>query len=206
MESNFLGMMSKQIKSGNEELVFQNKSTGKTLLDFWKWSVSDIISNSTRGKFAEFIVANAMNIDITQVRDEWSAFDLISPEGIKIEVKSSAYMQSWNQKKNSTISFSIKRSFAWDAETNKQDNVKKIQADVYVFCLLKPETKIRLDPLNLDQWGFYILTAEEIENYKRSKSSITLPSLKKLTNEINYDEIRDELIRKTKNQNRKYQD
>jgi hypothetical protein len=198
-EKSYLGIIQKKLKTGREELTFNKTNIGKTLLDFWKWSVSDIISNSTRGKFAEFIIANAMGIDITEVRDEWSAFDLISPEGIKIEVKSSAYMQSWNQKKESIISFSIKRSLRWDPETNRQEKQKKIQADVYAFCLLKPRNKIGLNPLDLNQWGFYILTAKEIENYKRSQHSITLTSLKKLTEEITYNQIRDVIIRKYKN-------
>lgn len=195
-EKPYLGIIQKEVKTGKEKLTFNKTNIGKTLLDFWKWSVSDIISNSTRGKFAEFIIANAMGIDLTKVRDEWSAFDLISPEGIKIEVKSSAYMQSWNQRKESTISFSIKRSLRWDPETNRQEKQKKIQADVYAFCLLKPRDKIGLNPLDLNQWVFYILTAKEIENYKRSQHSITLPSLVKLTKEIKYNEIRNTIVSK----------
>ena len=32
------------------------------VIDFWKWSVSDLVSNATRGRLAEFIVAKALKI------------------------------------------------------------------------------------------------------------------------------------------------
>jgi hypothetical protein len=70
------------IKSGQEPLSYNGQQLKFTLLDFWRWSASDILSNATRGILAEFIVATAANIDITKVRDEWGAFDLVTPDGI----------------------------------------------------------------------------------------------------------------------------
>ena len=64
------------LKNGKEQLLINNTPLPFTLIDFWHWSMSDILSNATRGRFAEFIVATATNIDITQIRDEWSAYDL----------------------------------------------------------------------------------------------------------------------------------
>jgi len=95
---NELNCVKATIKTGNEKLTFKNKTLDFSLLDFWCWSVSDILSNATRGIFAEFVVATAAKINLNEVRDEWGAFDLITTEGIKIEVKSSAYLQTWFQK------------------------------------------------------------------------------------------------------------
>jgi len=74
-------------------------------MDFWKLSVSDLLSNTTRGTLAEFIVAMAMDIDLSNFREEWDAYDLETKNGIKIEVKTSAYLQSWFQKNYSKIIF-----------------------------------------------------------------------------------------------------
>src|ERR1700712_838353 len=145
------------LKSGKERLSYNNQPTKFTILDFWRWSASDILSNATRGVLAEFLVATATNIDITQVRDEWGAFDLETPEGIKIEVKSAAYLQTWFQKAFSLISFSIKEARHWDSDTNILSTESKRHADVYVFCLLKHEIKSTVDPLKLDHWDFYVL-------------------------------------------------
>lgn len=181
-------------KSGQERLSYNNHPLKFTLLDFWRWSVSDILSNATRGRFAEFIVATATNIDITEVRDEWGAYDLVTPGGIKLEIKSAAYLQSWFQRSFSTISFSIKCARYWDSITNLQLATPKRHADVYVFCLLKHEDKLTIDPLNLDHWEFYVLATEQLNNYTRSQHSITLNSLKRLTNSISYDQLDEEII------------
>lgn len=184
------------IKSGQEQLSFNNRPLKFSLLDFWRWSASDILSNATRGVLAEFIVATATNIDITKVRDEWSAFDLITPSGIKLEIKSAAYLQSWFQRSFSIISFSTKLARHWDSTTNIQSAVAQRHADVYVFCLLKHEDKTTVDPLNLDHWDFYVLATQELNDYKRSQHSITLKSLKGLTTIVGYDKLNAEIILK----------
>lgn len=153
-----------QPKTGDEPLTFKNQNLDVKLIDFWRWSVSDIVSNATRGRFAEFIVATALGIDQTIVRDEWSAYDLTSPEGIKIEVKSASYLQSWFQNDYSKISFSIRPTKHWDSLTNKQAELAMRQADIYVFCLLKHKDKKTLNPMNLEQWEFYVTSTETLNN------------------------------------------
>ncbi len=171
------------LKSGQENLTYFGKKTNFRLIDFWRWSMSDILSNSTRGKLAEFIVGTAVGTDFASPRDEWDCFDIKSNNGIKIEVKSAAYIQSWDQKKYSTISFSIKKA------------KKGRSADVYVFCLLKHRVQDTINPLNLEQWSFFVLPTHTINNYKRSQISITLNSLSKLTKETTYENLNEKINR-----------
>jgi hypothetical protein len=184
------------LKTGNEQLTIASQGTGTSINHFWRWYVSDLLSNATRGVFAEFIVATATGIDITQPREEWSAFDLTTPEGIKLEIKSAAYLQSWNQRALSKISFSTKLSLYWDSTTNKQESVAKRHADVYVFCLLQHIDKQTVDPLNLDQWEFYVLATKQLNDYKRSQHSISLKSLKGLTSPVSYRNLSEEIGKK----------
>lgn len=184
-----------KLKKGNEKFSFNNKNLNLELIDFWRWGVSDIESNATRGHLAEFIVATALNVDLTNPREEWDLYDLISPEGIKVEVKCSAYLQSWAQKDYSNINYSIKATRALDPTTNKYDEIAKRHVDVYVFCLLKHKDQNTLDPLNLDQWEFYVLPVQEINNYERSKSSITLNSLRKLVDPCDYNNLREKVLK-----------
>ncbi|MDD2488027.1 MAG: PRC-barrel domain-containing protein [Bacteroidales bacterium] len=182
-------------KSGNEILTSNGEKIGYKLLDFWRWSVSDIVSNAARGRFAEFIVGTALGFKLDNIRNEWDAYDLKTKEGIKIEVKSSAYIQSWNQKDYSPISFSIKPARYWDAATNIQDNKPIRHADLYVFCLLKHKDQDTIDPLKMEQWDFYVLPTYRLDNYKRSQSSITINSLKKLTEAKKFIELEEEIIK-----------
>ena len=82
----------------------QGKSIGSTLLDFWQWFTSDLLNNTTRGKLAEFIAANALGIAGT-IGQNWDSYDQVTSAGTTIEVKAVAFIQSWGQKKWSKIHF-----------------------------------------------------------------------------------------------------
>jgi hypothetical protein len=173
-------------KTGNEKFHSSHKAMDFDLLAFWQWSVSDLVSNATRGRLAEFLVAKALGINV-DVRDEWSAYDLETPSGIKIEVKSTAYLQTWWQPKFSAISFVVQKTREWNRVTNKQSAEVKRQADVYVFALLAHKDKSTIDPLDVDQWDFYVLPTRILDERKRSQHSITLNSLQKLTQPVAFD-------------------
>ncbi len=181
-----------QQKTGNEALTFEDENTDLKLIDFWKWSVSDIISNATRGIFAEFIVATALKIDLSAVREEWGAFDLTSPEGIKVEVKASAYIQSWEQYKLSSIQFSTKATLPWDYTIDKRSSVAVRLSDVYVFSLLHHSDQSTIDPMKLEQWEFYVLPTSIVTN--RNKNSISLKTLQSLTMAVKYDKLREAIL------------
>ncbi|MDR2597449.1 MAG: hypothetical protein LBC76_09055 [Treponema sp.] len=185
-------MITKQ-KNGNEIFSFTGNNTEYKLIDFWKWSVSDLLSNTTRGILAEYIVALAMNIDLSNVRQEWSSFDLETKEGIKIEVKSSAYLQTWLQKDNSKILFSIKQSCCWNSETNKMSKTKTRPSDVYVFCLLNHKEKSTVNPLKLEQWSFYIVSTKKINKIFGNKSSMRLKTLEEITESVNFDKLQERI-------------
>jgi hypothetical protein len=180
-------------KKGNEPLFVAGGRTGFTLLDFWQWSVSDLVSNVTRGRFAEFIVASALGL-AGNVRNEWDAFDLCTKNETKIEVKSCAYLQSWHQVKHSAICFQIPHTRAWDSTTNKHAPESRRQADIYVFAILAHRIKATLDPLNLDQWHFYPVLTQQLNTRTRSQHSITLKSLQELrANPVSYAELSDSI-------------
>lgn len=61
-----------------------------TVADFWKFALSDLRMNNARGYLAEFLVAKALGLQSVR-RVEWDAYDLLL-DGIRVEVKSSAYL------------------------------------------------------------------------------------------------------------------
>lgn len=180
-------------KTGKEILTDDGLDIKYNLMDFWSWSVSDLLVNTTRGRFAEFIVGTAAGLNPKDLREEWDPFDLKTSKGIKIEVKSSAYIQSWNQNTFSKVLFSIKPARHWDDKLSIQRGKAKRHADIYVFCLLKHQEQSTIDPLCMEQWEFYVLPTFKLDNYKRSQSSITLNSLEKLTRKLRYRELQNEM-------------
>ena len=115
-----------------------------------------------------------------------------SPSGIKVEVKSAAYLQSWHQRALSPVSFVVPKTLAWDPSTNRQQQVPCRQADVYVFALLAHADKATIDPQSLDQWRFYVIPTRLLDARTRSQYSITLKSLEALAGPgVDYSGIRD---------------
>ena len=177
--------------SGEEKFRDGCNNLDFNLLSFWQWSSSDVVSNYTRGILAEYIVGKALGcIKDDDVRDEGRAYDLDTQAGVRIEVKSAAYVQSWQQSRLSKISFNIPKTFGWDRETNKFDKEKKRQADVYVFALLFHKDKKTVNPLDISHWEFFVLPTKVLDERERSQHSITLPSLKKLTDSVSFFELR----------------
>ncbi len=166
-------------KSGNERFRLGEKQLDITLLEFWQWYASDLVSNALRGVLVEFIVALALGC-LEETRREWDAVDLETRDGIRVEVKSAAYLQTWKQHTRSAIRFSIGATRGWDAKTNTFADEKRRIADVYVFCLLAHRDKRTLDPLNLDQWEFYVLPTLRLDRAVGSQATIGLATLGKL--------------------------
>ena len=96
-------------------------------------------------------MAQALGMSIFSVRDEWGAFDLQTPEGVKVEVKSAAYIKSWYQSSLSKIIVRTPTTRAYDPNTNQLDVEAKRQADVYIFAVLAHQDKSTIDPLNVNQ-------------------------------------------------------
>ena len=78
----------------------------------------DLVSNATRGRLAEFIVAKALKIDTSIARVEWQAYDLITRNEIKIEVKSIPIFKV-GIKRTLKNFFFHKKSRTWNPDTNK---------------------------------------------------------------------------------------
>ena len=188
-----LGKLRVEQKTGDEYFISNGNNIGKKLLDYWKWSVSDLISNTTRGTFAEFIVAMAMESDLSGVREEWDAYDIETKDGIKIEVKTSAYLQTWIQKDYSKINFSIKPAYYWNAETNETSKEKSRPSDIYVFCVLKHKDKNTVNPLILEQWDFYVISTDKINKIFGNQGTLQLNSIEKITKCVNYNELKDKI-------------
>jgi hypothetical protein len=188
--ANDLGRIKVERRLGDERFLSDGHDLGFDLLSFWQWNTSDLVSNATRGVLAEYIVARALGVDVTGVRGEWAAYDLTAPSGLKIEVKSAAYLQSWSQRELSRIEFSTRKTRTWDPETNRQAKKAARHADVYVYALLAHQEKKTLNPLDVSQWEFYVLTRTILDARKRSQYSITLKSLRGIAQPVKYEDLR----------------
>ncbi|OBI79368.1 hypothetical protein [Mycobacterium sp. E740] len=157
--------------------------------EFLAWAYDDLLANTTRGVLAEYIVAKALGI-LDRKRVEWDKYDL-RVDGIGVEVKSAAYVQSWEQTQPSVISFGIGPTMGWDAGTNTYAATAGRCADVYVFCLLNGTDGQHVDPRDVGQWTFYVLPTSVLNREVPLQKRIRLGPLIALgAHQCTYDELK----------------
>ncbi|GAA3381943.1 hypothetical protein [Cryptosporangium minutisporangium] len=175
-----LDALTVRAKTGCEAVTVGGVPMGVTVLDFWQWACSDLANNAMRGVLAEYLVGQALGCVSGQTRTEWDAYDLLTPEGRRVEVKSAAYLQSWSQTRLSAIAFDIRPTTGWDATTNTTAAERRRQAEIYVFCLLHHCHKPTVDPLDTDQWTFYVLPTARLDAELGTQKRLSLNGLKRL--------------------------
>ncbi len=118
---------------------------------FLRWNSGHLLENRTRGAYAEWLVHQALGLDPGQHRVEWAEVD-VTLGSITLEVKSAAFVQSWQQARPSTISFPIEQRVA----------------TAYVFCLLAEDDPELVNPQELSQWLFWVVPTAKLHRDRRS--------------------------------------
>lgn len=130
---------------------------GATVLDFWRWAMSDLRTNTLRGIVAEFLVTRAVRSPSAR-RVEWDPYDVVTPEGVLVEVKCGAYLQAWPQQRLSRITFSGLSARRLDESLGNYAGDRAYNADVYVFAVLTATSHDLFDVLDTHQWEFYVVS------------------------------------------------
>ncbi len=135
----------------------------------------------------------------------WDKYDLLSPEDIAVEVKSSGYLQSWDQDKLSTVSFGIQPTFGWDSTTNTYSKELVRQSDIYVFCVHKHTDQDTVNPLDIAQWDFYLLLTRILNEKAGALKRANLASLLKMGAEkCDFEHIHQRIVKLIQKEKKKY--
>lgn len=184
-----------KLLSGGEKFV----GPGGTVKDFWRFALGDLRMNNARGYLAEYLVASALGIEDVR-RIEWDAYDIIW-KGITIEVKSSAYLQSWDQRRLSRITFSGLKGTRFHARYGYDPAGPRYNAMVYVFCVQAATAHDIYDQLDVGQWEFYIVPRSDLEVL--GDKSISLPTVQsRAGNKRSAEQLRDAIESAARNQKR----
>ncbi len=162
-----------------------------SISDYWAWAYSDILTNTNRSLFAEFLVGKALDA-IALPRVEWDCVD-IRYHGKTIEVKCSAYIQSWKQNKPSKIKYDIGRRQKVDiaCEYIPYHTGEPVRfADCYVFCLYKEKDVDKANVIDISSWEFYVLPTLIINEKFSNQKSISLSVLEKNSNPVPYSKLK----------------
>lgn len=179
--------------TGKEKFIFDGADLHFDYEDFWKFHYSNIYDQ--QDKIAEFIVSRALGICEAQNDQYWTLWD-ISYRSKRVEVKETSYYHSFNQEGH----VSKQRNFGITMANGSYDPSKSgntefcRQNDIYVFCLNTGNTKETSNPLNLNNWEFYIVPTAFINEHCGNNKTISLGRIKSFGFAAKrYDELKKEI-------------
>lgn len=143
---------------------FSGVQNPPAVADFWQWAYSDLRDNAIRGVLGEFIVATALGIELS-TRQSWDPRDLTTSSGIRLEIKTSAFLQNWPQQKQSSIVFGGLKARSWASEKGRYSDEADYHADVYVFCVQRSRNHAEYNVLDFNQWEFYVVPVFALQDY-----------------------------------------
>jgi hypothetical protein len=175
--------------------------------DFWFWAFSDLSDDDLKGIFAEWLVIRLLAHKSVR-RVSWANNDIILPNGLRVEVKATAFWQSWKVIGEDGV---VKAKAEWVPSSDERHikfsglrarnsvgvtdsiEVARYKSDLYVFCFEHEQDYDRWNALDLSQWEFYVLTCKEISAV--GTSSISLRKLRELHPPISAAQFKQEFER-----------
>jgi hypothetical protein len=139
---------------------------GGRIADFYAWAMGDLRGNAVRGLYAEWLVARAVGAQAPH-RVEWDNYDVMSPEGVKIEVKTGAFVQAWSTEPSTRIVYSGLKAREWLESGGTYSPDTRVRADVYVFALQTCKEVAAYDALDLAQWEFRVASGAEVRAWNQ---------------------------------------
>jgi hypothetical protein len=167
------------VLTGSEPFRCSEGPLRLSLLDFWKWSESDLLNSLTRTRLAEFIVATALGARAEGPRDERSALELVTPDGVEVRVKSGSFVKSFRQRDLSKVVF-IPQVRPSPSRAGSADG-GACRPQVHVFALLGHVERATVDPLDLGQWRFFVPPTSKLEALVTEQHALTVPTLDELS-------------------------
>ena len=184
-----------ELLTGNEK--FKGCSSRKFgIFDFWRYMYSNIYENT--GDIAEFLVAMALGKTESFKKYGWTQYDL-DYEGLRIEVKATQYYQPWRADNNVS---EIRKFGIGKALTREGDRTspRARNNDIYVFALNEGRIIDNANPLDLNNWRFWVIPTKIFNASYDNRSTITLDNIKAIsknkgwsTQGVKFDKLKDEV-------------
>ena len=158
---------------GGEQAIYE-----ASLLNFWRWAYGDLCDDEIKGIFAEWLVYKLLGVASPR-RIGWANSDVVTSIGVRIEVKAASYWQSWklidgnglpHAKPLYAIPPDSKIRFAGltardGANVADRSTPRTLKSQMYVFAFQHEKKIDHWDAMDLSQWEFYVVRAEELGQF-----------------------------------------
>ena len=173
----------------DSKFIFNSKEMTFGILELWQQKYSNVYN--MQEVIAEFLVEKALGMDKSFNSDYWTLYDILY-RNCRIEVKETGYYHPWNEngKISSQRIFGITMANS-NYEEKDAENKFERQNDIYVFCLNTGTTKETSNPMNINNWIFYIVPTSIINEQCGNNKTISLNRVKEFAKEVQYDKIKE---------------
>ena len=163
---------------GSEHFWSDGTGLDLTLLDFWRWSDSDLLAAPTRARLAEFVVATLLGSRTARPRLDRSP-DILTADGIAVRVKSASAVTPDGRRDLARVHFS---PLPWRAPRRILSVPALVpRSRAHVFVVVGDAEPADVNPLDLDQWRFYVPSTPRIEERMKKQRALTLAVLAELS-------------------------
>ena len=158
-----------------------------------------LINNVYRGDYVEELILSALG-EQWKPFGEWGGWDLERDDGIRLEVKQSAALQSWHAAasagKTSPSSFDIAPRKGYYTDSTDAGVWRRVDspvrsADIYIFAWHPEKAPDIADHRRAEQWEFYVVWESKLppkpQGQKTQKRGLS--TVKELAAAATYDEL-----------------
>lgn len=125
-----------------------------------------LVTNVLRGHVVEAMVALALEPEWRWCSGDYAAWDFERADGLRMEVRQSAYRQSWVQAPHLKVSrgFDIApRKYAWECANRKELTERAAQVYVFAYHDVRDVTADHREPA---QWVFFVVPTSALPDQK----------------------------------------
>jgi hypothetical protein len=136
-----------------------------------------VMQNNLRGLWVEAMVAELLGSEWKHTGADWAAWDFERADGLRLEVKQSARMQSWGGS-SSTPSFSIRAArghYPENAPYLPNTSGDRL-AHVYVFAWHDGD-----DQREAEEWDFFVIGTDQLP---KGQKGISLGAIRKVVDPV----------------------
>lgn len=175
--------------TGKTPFTANGKELGFTLADFWEYQYTNVYD--LQEYIAEFLVGKALGLQHSMNTDGWTLFDM-KYRGKRIEVKETAYFHSWQEALAGGKISKVRGFDIHKAHKMYKDPTSELvrNNDIYVFCLNTGDTRETSNPMCMENWEFYVVPTDVINEKCKENKSVSLGRVRSFTTACTYDQLK----------------
>ncbi|MBR6223216.1 MAG: hypothetical protein IKQ71_07245 [Lachnospiraceae bacterium] len=160
--------------SGNEHFKYFDVDTDLSVMELWQWYFSDLFD--IKAVLVEYLVSKALGFESPYNIGYWTAHRLVY-RGKVIDLRVTSYVRS-------LLLEDAMGSFV------KSIDIRSKESDLYIFCMNTGKTYKDADPLNINNWRFYVIPTWYLKAECGKNKSIHHTKVQRLVKEIDFKELR----------------